>query len=394
MSGKLFAGAARRLINPPLGTRQTGFRLFGNPVQAIESDLTATALVLGDGDTRVVVIGIDLSLVGIDLSLRCQRPAQQFRNRIAEALRIPVTHVLLNTSHTHAGVALPDYMPDSPEQMALKERYRRLARPPTRGGRGGGGCAAAAGADRLRLGRELHRRLPARAPRRPRRAGRSTRPRDRPVRRCHPRRRPRRQADLDRLPLLLPSGDDGTSVRRRIVRLPGSCPARCRDELRGSRALPAGRRGQHQPPRWHGARDRLPRDEEQGGSRTRRRGRQSRRRAFAPIPARASAGPSGTSRTSSSLPGSPSPATPAPTSEPPRRPSNSSTSRCRRSTRLTDSSCIGSARSRNVSPATHRNGRSASPRSTRTGHVCSSRPSSTVRRPAISSSRRSGSTTS
>jgi len=122
--GILFAGAARRVINPPLGTRQTGFRLFGNPVQAIESDLTATALVLSDGDTRVVVIGIDLSLVGIDLSLRGQRPAQGMRLQIAQALGTPVSHVLLNTSHTHAGVALPDYMSDSAEQMALKERYR------------------------------------------------------------------------------------------------------------------------------------------------------------------------------------------------------------------------------------------------------------------------------
>ena len=117
MAPALSAGAARRVINPPLGTRQTGFRLFGNPVQAIESDLTATALVLSDDDTTLVVIGIDLSL-------REQRPAQEMRNRIAEALRIPITHVLLNTSHTHAGVALPDYMPDSPEQMALKGRYR------------------------------------------------------------------------------------------------------------------------------------------------------------------------------------------------------------------------------------------------------------------------------
>ena len=74
------------MINPPLGTRQTGFRLFGNPVQAIESDLTATALVLANADTRVVVIGIDLSIVGIDLSLRGQRPAQDMRTRIAEAL--------------------------------------------------------------------------------------------------------------------------------------------------------------------------------------------------------------------------------------------------------------------------------------------------------------------
>ena len=121
----LYAGAARRTINPELGTRQTGFRLFGNPVQAIESDLTATALVLGDGITRVVVIAIDLSLVGIDLSLRGQRPAQEMRLAIAAALGIPASHVMLNTSHTHAGVALPDYMSDTPEQMSLKERYRR-----------------------------------------------------------------------------------------------------------------------------------------------------------------------------------------------------------------------------------------------------------------------------
>ena len=126
MTRTLVAGVARRSINPPLGTRQTGFRLFGNPVQAIESDLTATALVLGNGATRVVVIGIDLSLVGIDLSLRAERPAQEMRVEIAQALGVPVAHVLLNTSHTHAGVALPDYMPDTPEQMALKERYRRF----------------------------------------------------------------------------------------------------------------------------------------------------------------------------------------------------------------------------------------------------------------------------
>ena len=123
--GTLYAGAARRTINPPLGTRQTGFRLFGNPVQAIESDLTATALVLDNGAARVVVIAIDLSLVGIDLSLRGQRPAQEMRLEIAAALGIPDSHVMLNTSHTHAGVALPDYMPDTPEQMSLKELYRR-----------------------------------------------------------------------------------------------------------------------------------------------------------------------------------------------------------------------------------------------------------------------------
>jgi len=124
-AGTLHAGAARSVVNPPLGTRQTGFRLFGNPVQAIESDLTATALVLSDGAAKVVVIAIDLSIVGIDLSLRRLRPADEMRRRVADALGIPVAHVLLNTSHAHSGVALPDYMPDTPEQLALKERFRQ-----------------------------------------------------------------------------------------------------------------------------------------------------------------------------------------------------------------------------------------------------------------------------
>src|SRR5437773_10621104 len=86
ITGNLYAGAARRVINPTLGTRQTGFRLFGNPVQAIESDLTATALVLSDAVTKLVLIGVDLSLVGIDLSMYGQRPAQEMRLRIAQAL--------------------------------------------------------------------------------------------------------------------------------------------------------------------------------------------------------------------------------------------------------------------------------------------------------------------
>jgi hypothetical protein len=125
LSEPLHAGAARRIVNPPLGTRQTGFRLFGNPVQAVETDLTATALVLAGRGTKVVIAGIDLSIIGIDLSLYGLRPGQAIREQVAEALGIPTHHVLLNTSHAHSGVALPDYMPDSDEQLALKERFRQ-----------------------------------------------------------------------------------------------------------------------------------------------------------------------------------------------------------------------------------------------------------------------------
>ena len=278
MTRTLYAGAARRVVNPPLGTRQTGFRLFGNPVQAIESDLTATALVLGDGSTKVVVIGIDLSIVGIDLSLRNQRPAQEMRVRVADALGIPVSHVLLNTSHAHSGVALPDYMPDTAEQMALKERYRESLIRGLVEAAVEADAAPAAGPDRLRLGREHDRRLPARDPRRARRARRGPRPPDRPLRRRHPRRRPRRQPDRRRLPLLVPPGHDGAPLRRRLVGLPGRRAQRRREQHRRARPLPAGRRRQHQPARRDGARARLPRHEEPRRARARRRGRQGRGR--------------------------------------------------------------------------------------------------------------------
>ena len=37
MPTKLYGGVARTTINPLLGTRKIGMRLFGDPVQAIES---------------------------------------------------------------------------------------------------------------------------------------------------------------------------------------------------------------------------------------------------------------------------------------------------------------------------------------------------------------------
>jgi hypothetical protein len=69
----LESGAARRVINPPLGTGKGGLRLFGDPIQAMESDLTATVLVLADGAARRAV-GDHL-----DGLLAGQRPEVQVR---------------------------------------------------------------------------------------------------------------------------------------------------------------------------------------------------------------------------------------------------------------------------------------------------------------------------
>ncbi len=120
MGTTLYAGAARRAINPELGTGMPGLRLFGAPIQAIESDLTATVLVLGDGDGKVALIGVDLCITSV-------AEAGRLRAAIAEALGTPVSHVLLNLSHVHSSPALPEFMAmtDSAEDIPFRTRYER-----------------------------------------------------------------------------------------------------------------------------------------------------------------------------------------------------------------------------------------------------------------------------
>jgi hypothetical protein len=120
MGTTLYAGAARRTINPLLGTGKAGLRLFGSPIQAIETDLTATVLVLGDDDTKVAVVAVDLCVISM-------AEGGRLRSAVAEALGTPVTNVLLNLSHNHSAPALPEFMAmtDSPEDVPFRTRYER-----------------------------------------------------------------------------------------------------------------------------------------------------------------------------------------------------------------------------------------------------------------------------
>ncbi len=113
----LYAAAARRLINPPLGVRRAGIRIFADPIRTIESDLTATAVVLSDGDTRLAIIALDLCLMSM-------REMTELRSRIACAVDTRPSQVMVNLSHTHSSPALPDFIPDTTEQMDLKKQYR------------------------------------------------------------------------------------------------------------------------------------------------------------------------------------------------------------------------------------------------------------------------------
>ena len=117
MSNTLYAGAARKIINPPLGTKRPGIKLFADPVRAIETDLMATAVVLSNSDNKVVIVAIDICIISMPVSL-------EIRRRIGEVVGAPASHVLINYNHTHSGPALPDFIEEAPEQMRLHRAYQ------------------------------------------------------------------------------------------------------------------------------------------------------------------------------------------------------------------------------------------------------------------------------
>ncbi len=113
----LYAGAARRVINPPRGIRTFGFSSREGVVQAIESDLSATALVLSDGKAKVAIVAADTGWMDLPVM-------NGLRERVAEAVGTASSHVMINLNHTHSSPAMPEWFPDEPEQIALQARYQ------------------------------------------------------------------------------------------------------------------------------------------------------------------------------------------------------------------------------------------------------------------------------
>lgn len=99
---RLLAGAASVPITPPLGVDLMGYLRRSEPARGYGEPMEATALVLDDGTTRIVLIGADL--VGASGPW-----AQGVRDRVGEALGAPAHHVLLNSQHTHSAPPTPGW---------------------------------------------------------------------------------------------------------------------------------------------------------------------------------------------------------------------------------------------------------------------------------------------
>ena len=112
----LQAGVGRVAITPPIGIRMMGYTVQECVSESVERELTATALVLRDGATKVAMIACDILFI--------QSPhVDRIRERVGEAIGTPSEHVLINASHTHLGPMLPGWQADSSKQDELQRRY-------------------------------------------------------------------------------------------------------------------------------------------------------------------------------------------------------------------------------------------------------------------------------
>ncbi len=94
--GQLKAGVAGTIVTPHLGTYLIGYADRSAGCRSVHDDLTATALVLDDGVTQLVIIALDM------LALN-ERVVARVRSGIAERWRIPGEQVMICCSHTHSG---------------------------------------------------------------------------------------------------------------------------------------------------------------------------------------------------------------------------------------------------------------------------------------------------
>jgi neutral ceramidase len=113
---QLKAGVGRTIINPPLGIKTVGFTSREGVVEEIESDLTATTLVLTDDEATVAIVALDLCIAKLEM-------VRDWRRRIAEAIGAREADVLVNLSHSHSAPALPGSPPEFTFQADLIQGY-------------------------------------------------------------------------------------------------------------------------------------------------------------------------------------------------------------------------------------------------------------------------------
>src|SRR4051794_37575978 len=113
---QLQAGVYRVDITPPVGISMVGYYARKGVSEGIERPLTATAVVLSDGTTKIAILACDIIFI--------QSPdVDEIRRNIAEAIGTDSSGVLINCSHTHCGPTLPSFMSEGEPQRDMQLTY-------------------------------------------------------------------------------------------------------------------------------------------------------------------------------------------------------------------------------------------------------------------------------
>ena len=94
-------GIAKRDITPPVGIKLCGFAARTEASTGVYHPLQATAVVIDDGDTQVLIIGADI--------LGFYDRAEMTREALSAALPIPAHQIILAGSHTHCGPHIREF---------------------------------------------------------------------------------------------------------------------------------------------------------------------------------------------------------------------------------------------------------------------------------------------
>ena len=115
----LRVGAASININPPLGLRKGGFRLFGEPITSVDDDIELGVVVLQSK-------GVTIAIIGCDLGSATREESHEFRDTVAEILKIDRANVLFNLSHNHSAPTLRrnNGSPSNEEDFAEVNKYQ------------------------------------------------------------------------------------------------------------------------------------------------------------------------------------------------------------------------------------------------------------------------------
>jgi neutral ceramidase len=91
----IFAGAGREIITPEIGTLLFGYRP-DIVSESVNDNLTATAVMFSDGETRTVLISLEICEIANELS-------DELRKAVGDAVGVPSENIILSATHTHSG---------------------------------------------------------------------------------------------------------------------------------------------------------------------------------------------------------------------------------------------------------------------------------------------------